>query len=55
MIGYHYSPAANTASIQKHGLLVPLRHPRLTTPVTCSAGHRNPHNDFLTLAKSLTQ
>lgn len=43
MIGYHYSPATNAASIEKHGLLVPLRHPRLTTPVVCSEGHRNPH------------
>jgi hypothetical protein len=52
MIGYHYSPAANTASIQKHGLLVPLRHPRLTTPVTCSEGHRNPH---ISLARTPAQ
>src|SRR6202035_2336058 len=43
MIGYHYSPAKNAASIQKHGLLVPLRHPKLTEPVICSDGHRNPH------------
>lgn len=43
MIGYHYSPSTNAASIEKHGLLVPLRHPRLTTPVVCSEGHRNPH------------
>lgn len=43
MIGYHYSPASNADSITKHGLLVPLRHPKLTTPVVCSSGHRNPH------------
>lgn len=43
MIGYHYSPASNRDSIKKHGLLVPKKHPKLTTPVTCSAGHRNPH------------
>jgi hypothetical protein len=43
MIGYHYSPATNAASITKHGLLVPTRHPKLTTPVVCSEGHRNPH------------
>lgn len=43
MIGYHYSPASNADSIKKHGLLVPARHPKLTTPVVCSAGHRNPH------------
>lgn len=43
MIGYHYSPARNAASIAKHGLLVPLRHPKLTTPAVCSQGHRNPH------------
>lgn len=43
VIGYHYSPALNSGSIDKHGLLVPLRHPKLTKPVVCSAGHRNPH------------
>ncbi len=43
MIGYHYSPATNHTSITKHGLLVPLKHPKLTTPVVCSQGHRNPH------------
>jgi len=43
VIGYHYSPRENQASILKHGLLVPLRHPKLVTPVTCSEGHRNPH------------
>lgn len=43
MIGYHYSPAANADSITKHGLLVPAKHPKLTTPVVCSEGHRNPH------------
>lgn len=52
MIGYHYSPATNAASIQKHGLLVPLRHPRLTTPVVCSEGHRNPH---ISLARTPAQ
>lgn len=43
MIGYHYSPATNHPSITKHGLLVPSKHPKLTTPVVCSQGHRNPH------------
>ncbi|QGJ90142.1 hypothetical protein HWC80_gp069 [Mycobacterium phage Indlulamithi] len=40
---YHWSPAYNHDSIIKRGLLVPKDHPRLTTPVTCSEGHRNPH------------
>lgn len=43
MIGYHYSPATNADSIKKHGLLVPSKHPKLTTPAVCSQGHRNPH------------
>lgn len=43
MIGYHWSPVQYRGSIRKHGLLVPIRHPRLTVPTTCSAGHRNPH------------
>lgn len=43
MIAYHWSPYQNAASIRKHGLLVPSKHPRLTTPTTCSQGHRNPH------------
>lgn len=43
MIGYHWSPTTNRDSIRKHGLLVPFKHPRLTIPVTCSDGHRNPH------------
>lgn len=41
--GYHWSPSRNHDSIIKRGLLVPTLHPRLTTPVTCSEGHRNPH------------
>jgi hypothetical protein len=52
VIGYHYSPATNAASIAKHGLLVPLRHPKLTTPVVCSEGHRNPH---ISLARTPSQ
>lgn len=43
MIGYHWSPAVNTPSIRKHGLLVPTKHPKLVVPVVCSEGHRNPH------------
>lgn len=42
-ISYHWSPTKNHDSIIKRGLLVPKLHPRLTTPVTCSEGHRNPH------------
>ena len=42
-IAYHWSPSVNHDSIIKRGLLVPKTHPRLTTPVTCSEGHRNPH------------
>ena len=49
MIGYHYSPVENRESIARHGLLVPKLHPRLTTPVTCADGHRNPH---ISLARS---
>lgn len=43
MIGYHWSPEANEESLSKYGLLVPTRHPRLTKPLVCSEGHRNPH------------
>jgi hypothetical protein len=43
MIGYHWSPDRNFDSISKHGLLVPIKHPRIVVPVTCSEGHRNPH------------
>ena len=42
-IAFHWSPSANYDSIIRRGLLVPKLHPRLTTPVTCSEGHRNPH------------
>ena len=42
-ISYHWSPSYNHDSIIRRGLLVPKKHPRLTTPVTCSEGHRNPH------------
>lgn len=43
MIGYHYSPVCNRRTIEKHGLLVPTKHPKLVVPVVCSNGHRNPH------------
>ena len=43
VIAYHWSPSSNHDSIIRRGLLVPKLHPRLTTPVTCSEGHRNPH------------
>lgn len=43
MIGYHWSPFANYESIKCHGLLVPAKHPKLTQPMVCSDGHRNPH------------
>jgi hypothetical protein len=49
MIGYHYSPIENGESIARHGLLVPTRHPKLTAPMVCSEGHRNPH---ISLGKS---
>ncbi|AYN58065.1 hypothetical protein HWB90_gp074 [Mycobacterium phage Fowlmouth] len=42
-ISYHWSPSSNHDSIIRRGLLVPKAHPRLTTPVTCSENHRNPH------------
>ena len=42
-ISYHWSPSINHDSIIRRGLLVPKKHTRLTTPVTCSEGHRNPH------------
>lgn len=42
-ISYHWSPSRNHDSIIRRGLLVPKKHTRLTTPVTCSEGHRNPH------------
>ena len=43
VIAYHWSPSSNHDSIIRRGLLIPKLHPRLTTPVTCSEGHRNPH------------
>lgn len=43
MIGYHWSPIERRNSILKHGLLIPLKHPKLVEPVVCSEGHRNPH------------
>lgn len=43
MIAYHWSPHCFRRSIEKHGLLVPSKHPILVVPVTCSQGHRNPH------------
>lgn len=49
MIAYHWAPCSVRESIKKHGLLVPTRHPKLTTPTTCSEGHRNPH---LSLARN---
>lgn len=43
MFAYHWSPRDRRESIKRRGLLVPKRHPRIITPVTCSEGHRNPH------------
>lgn len=43
MFGYHYSPVQNRKRIKIYGLLVPKKHPVITTPVVCSEGHRNPH------------